>query len=89
VTPESAGGPPDPATTRRRLGFASGADAVEEDARRLVGRVLRDKLAAEGTLEDGAAKRGPAALRALDCRAERIDRPEPLDDGALALMATS
>ena len=42
---------------RRCLPRTQGSDAVEEDARRLVGRVLRDELAAEDALGDGAAKR--------------------------------
>ncbi len=61
-----------------------GADAVEEDGGRLVCRVLRDELAAEGALEDGAAQRGAAALRTLDRRAEGVDRPEPLDESVFA-----
>ena len=61
--------PGDPAVSRL------GSDTLEQGARRLVGRVLRDELAREGTLEDQAAKRGAFALRALDRRAERVDRP--------------
>jgi hypothetical protein len=46
-----------------------GADAGEEGLGGLVGRVLRDELAAEGTLEDRRAERLRAALRTLDRRA--------------------
>jgi len=56
-------------------------DAVEEDARRLVGGVLRDELAAEGAPGDRAAERGAPALGPLDRRAHRVDRGEALDEG--------
>ena len=46
--------------TQRSLASPVGADALEEGGGGLVGRVLRDELAAEGTLADGAAKRGAA-----------------------------
>ncbi len=46
--------------TQRTLPRPDGADALEEGRGGLVGRVLRDELAAEGALADGAAKRGAA-----------------------------
>ena len=85
----SAHGTPDPVARRRGLGFASSADAVEQDGRGLVGRVLRDELAAEGALEDRAAERRRAAPRPFDRSAEGVDRRElfldPSDDSSLLL----
>ena len=43
----------------------------EERLGGLVGRVLRDEVAAEGALEDGAAEGGRLALRALGRGADR------------------
>jgi len=67
--------------------LALGADAGEEEVGWLVGRVLRDELAAAGALEHRAAERRGAALRPLDRGAERVDRREllldPRDDPAL------
>ena len=60
--------------------LALGADAGEEEVGWLVGRVLRDELAAAGALEHRAAERGGAALRPLDRSAERVDRRELLLD---------
>ena len=56
-----------------------GADAGEEGLGGLVGRVLRDELAAEGALEDGAAERRPSgAARARSRRgARRSPRAAP------------
>jgi hypothetical protein len=68
-----------PLACRRRCG-ACRADAGEENVCGLVGRVLRDELAAEGALEDRPAERLRAALRAFDRTAERVDRREALLD---------
>jgi len=60
-----------------------GTNAVEEDGGRLVGRVLRDELAAERALEDGAAKRGAAALDERAVASGPADLgPRPFDESS-------
>ena len=62
---------------RVRRPFALCADAGEEGLGGLVGRVLRDELAAERRREHGRAERARAALRALDRRAQGVERRQP------------
>lgn len=55
------------------------AEPGDEQLGRLVGRVLGDELAAQGSLEDGPADGSGAALRELDrgllpCRGEERPR---------------
>ncbi len=57
---------------------ALGADAVEEDARRLVGRVLRDELPAEGARDDGRAQaRERRCERSVDARKASMLQLDP------------
>ena len=60
--------------------FTLGADVGEERFGGLVGRVLRDEVAEEGALEDGAAEGDGAATGALDRGAERVECRELLLD---------
>jgi len=69
--------------------LALGADAGEEGFGGLVGRVLRDELAAAGALEHRAAERRGAALRPLDRGAEHLDRRELLLDPRAADLLSS
>ncbi|MGH3048967.1 MAG: hypothetical protein ACRDLK_02335 [Gaiellaceae bacterium] len=69
-------GRPTPPTRRLRSRGALGGDSLEQDARRLVGRVLGDKLAAEGGREDRAAE-GLSSTFSLPNRGANVVRSLP------------
>src|SRR5947207_2961698 len=64
-------------------------DLFEQHGRRLVGKVLRDELAAERLLEDRAAEGGASAKRSIDPGAHSLRNGKlslNLRDGALLLV---